>query len=274
MPTEVALRKHKCIPFLDTSKGSGTASWARIDKSTIFELNPNPQTEDRDYICDELPTTEIDHYAPELPQEIVMNANNPMYEFIFDMFYNLPVGDEAKVPCLICFPPNGNNEQKAWYIPDCVLVLGNMDTPGRKISFTLRFGGNIQRGTYTIADGVPSFTPESAEEGDKIIGAAVYNVTAPAKSGTPQSSHDSGTGYTAAIAWSPSDGSFAGSTVYKATVTLTAAAGYKFESGFGTADIQGLPATTGTNPPATAVKVTRSSNTVVKIVVTYAATAA
>lgn len=160
MPTvsETMLRKHMCIPFLDINKGSGTVSWKRIDKSTIFSLNPNPQTETLDYICYESPVTEVDHYEPELPQEIVMNAGNPMYEFIAGMFYNLPVGSEAKVPCLICFPPNGDNAQKAWKIDDCTLVLGEMNTVDRKISFTLHLGGNITKGYYAITEGVPTFT--------------------------------------------------------------------------------------------------------------------
>ena len=70
--SETMLKKHMCIPFLDTNKGaSNTYTWARIDKSTIFALNANPQTETQDYICYEMPMTEIDHYEPELPQEIV-----------------------------------------------------------------------------------------------------------------------------------------------------------------------------------------------------------
>lgn len=159
--SETMLRKHMCIPFLDTTKGSTTPSWARIDKSTQFALNPNPQTETQDYICYEAPVTEVDHYEPELPQEIVMNADNPMYEFIFDEFYNLPVGEDAKVPCLICFPPNGSNEKKAWLVNECTLVLGDMNTVERKISFTLHLGGDISHGTYTVTSGVPTFTPET-----------------------------------------------------------------------------------------------------------------
>ena len=157
--SETMLRKHQCIPFLDTTKGSTTPGWARIDKSTIFSLNPNPQVENMDYICYESPVSEVDHYEPELPQEIVMNAGNPMYEFIYEQFYDLPAGEEAKVPCLICFPPDGNNSKKAWLVNDCTLQLGEMNTGDRKISFTLKLGGDITRGTYTITSGVPTFTP-------------------------------------------------------------------------------------------------------------------
>ena len=159
--SETVLRKHMCIPFLDTTKGSTTPTWAQIDKSTKFSLNPNPQTETEDYICYESPVTEVDHYEPELDQEIVMNAGNDMYEFIFGMFYNLPVGEDAKVPCLICFPPDGSNAKKAWKADDATLVLGEMNTVDRKISFTLHLGGNITKGTYTISSGVPSFTEAS-----------------------------------------------------------------------------------------------------------------
>ena len=90
-----------------------------------------------------------------------MNAGNPMYEFVYGMFYDLPVGEEAKVPCLICFPPNAENAKKAWLVKDCTLQLGEMNTVDRKITFTLKLGGDITRGTYTISSGVPSFTEDS-----------------------------------------------------------------------------------------------------------------
>ena len=160
--SEVSLRKHQCIPFLDTTKGGTTPSWARIDKSTIFALNPGAQAETQDYIAYETPMTEIDHYEPELPQEIVLNAGTPMDDFIYEQFYNLPIGEDAKVPCLICFPPDADSDKLAWKIDDCTLELGEYNTVDRKISFTLHLGGNITRGTYTVSTaGVPSFEPAS-----------------------------------------------------------------------------------------------------------------
>ena len=159
--TETRLRKHQCIPFLDTTKGGATPSWTRIDKSTIFALAANPEIEEMDYICFESPVSEVDHYVPSLPQEIVLNAGNPMYEFVSKFFHDLPVGEDAKVPALICFPPNAENEKLAWKVDDCVLELQEYNTVDRKITFTLRLGGNITRGTYTITNGVPTFTPDA-----------------------------------------------------------------------------------------------------------------
>ena len=105
------------------------------------------------------------------------------------------------------------------------------------------------------------------------IESAQYNVTQPAKGGTPQASHDSVTGYTAAITWSPAAATFAASTVYTATVTLTAADGYAFSNDFGAADIVGLPTTSGGGATASKVTVTYHGSTV-EIVVKYVATAA
>ncbi|MBR3503800.1 MAG: phage major capsid protein [Clostridia bacterium] len=105
------------------------------------------------------------------------------------------------------------------------------------------------------------------------IESAQYSVTAPAKNGTPQATHDGGTGYTAAIAWSPADGTFGASKVYTATVTLTAADGYAFANNFSAADIVGLPATTGDGHTAQTVNVVNNGDTVV-ITVKYVATGA
>lgn len=105
------------------------------------------------------------------------------------------------------------------------------------------------------------------------IESAKYNVTQPVKSATPQASHDSGTGYTAAISWSPEAATFAGGTVYTATVTLTAADGYAFSNDFSKADIIGLPATSGGGKTADKVTVTNHGSTV-EIVVKYVATGA
>ena len=108
--------------------------------------------------------------------------------------------------------------------------------------------------------------------GTTIIESALYNVTQPVKNASPQASHDGGTGYTAAIAWSPSDGTFGGNKVYTATVTLTASDGYEFASDFSAADIVGLPATSGGGATASKVTVT-NTGTAVEIVVKYVATA-
>lgn len=107
------------------------------------------------------------------------------------------------------------------------------------------------------------------------IGSAAYDVTAPVKAATAQTTHAAGTGYTATVAWAPAppSGDFAADTAYTATVEFTAATGYLFESGFGADDVTGLPAT-GAAGTATSVTVTRNSSDKVTVVAVYKKTAA
>ena len=152
------LKKHQFIPFLDVSGTKGDAwapVWKRIDLSTIFELDPKPQTETMDYISWEVPVEEVERYMPELPQEVALYEGDPIYDFVFGLLYDLPVGDGVKVPLLMCF---GGSAKKAWQVRQCTLVLGSLNTVSGKLSFTLHMGGDIERGTYAVQDGVPAFT--------------------------------------------------------------------------------------------------------------------
>lgn len=114
-------------------------------------------------------------------------------------------------------------------------------------------------------NGEPTVTITAASPSVE-IGAALYKVTAPVKSATPQATHDAGTGYTAAITWSPTGSTFAGSTVYTATVVYTAASGYVFAEDFSAIDVVNLPAS-GTS-------VVRDSATQLTITAVNAATGA
>jgi hypothetical protein len=141
--------------FLDTKKDNTFAdnTWARIDKSTIFDLAFNPQTTSNDYIDNDMPVEEVDKYQPEMAQEITLLEGNPMFDFVYEMAYNLPVGEEVKVPYLLCF---GGTEKKAWRGMSTILV-NNLNTVDSKISFTIKFN-TIEKGTYEVAEGAPTFT--------------------------------------------------------------------------------------------------------------------
>ena len=163
---EVKITKNQVIPFIDVSKtinsNTWTPSWKRIDKSTIFDLAFNAQEETTDYICYENAVTEMQQYQPELPQEIALYRGNPVYDFVEEMCRNLSIGADAVVPFLLCWPPDAENVINAWQTKETVLVLSNYQSVEGKITFTLRIGGNIQKGTVTISTGgVPTFTPAS-----------------------------------------------------------------------------------------------------------------
>lgn len=163
------VKKHQIAPFLNKAVGSdglvdkSTPDWMRICKSTAFDLNMNPETEDRDYICDENPTTELKDYKPSFNTPLVMHKNEPDYKFIFGKFFNLDTGDKAKSELLLVFfqePVDSADTPthfKAWRV-DCTIILNDLNSVDSTLSFDTNFAGTIKKGYVTISDGVPAFT--------------------------------------------------------------------------------------------------------------------
>ena len=163
------VKKHQIAPFLNKAVGSDglvdktTPDWMRICMSTAFDLNMNPETEDRDYICDENPTTELKNYKPSFNTPLVMHKNEPDYEFIFGTFFNQDTGDKAKSELLLVFfqePVDSADTPthfKAWRV-DCTIILNNLNSVDSTLSFDTNFAGTIKKGYVTISDGVPAFT--------------------------------------------------------------------------------------------------------------------
>lgn len=153
------LKKHNTIPFLNIGT-SGTESWARIGKSTVFDLVLNAQTEENNFIEDEMATTDVMRYAPSLAQELQCNKGDAAFDYLYDMFYNLPVGEDVKKDLLIVFAGNTGTEDtpkfKAWKTKS-TLILDHFDSVAEKIYFSFTIT-SIERGTATVTGGKPTFT--------------------------------------------------------------------------------------------------------------------
>ena len=154
---ETKITKNMCMVFIDTSDGSSSPTWKRVDKSTILNLQMNAETESMDYISQEIASEEIKSYKPSMDQEIATYKGNPIYEFMFQKFYEC---DIAHGKTLICFPPNEKGSQ-AWQIDDTTFTLSEMNFVDSKITWSMKFGGDIKRGTYTLNEGVPTFSEAS-----------------------------------------------------------------------------------------------------------------
>ena len=163
------VKKHQIAPFLNKAVGSdelvdkSTPDWMRICMSTAFDLNMNPETEDRDYICDEAPTTELKQYKPSFNTPLVMHKNEPDYEFIFGKFFNQDAGDKAKSELLLVFfqePVDSADTPthfKAWRV-DCTIILNDLNSVDSTLSFDTNFAGTIKKGYVTISEDAPTFT--------------------------------------------------------------------------------------------------------------------
>ncbi len=152
------LKKYRTIPFLDVSD-SALQEWARIGKSTVFDLVMNAQTEENDFIMDEMKTTEVLSYSPSLAQELQANKGDPAFDYLYEMFFNLPTGEDVKKNLLIVFDGNTGTEEepvfKAWNTT-ATLTLDHFDTVAEKIYFNFTIN-SIERGTATVTAGKPVF---------------------------------------------------------------------------------------------------------------------
>lgn len=159
--------------FINTSDTT-TPSWARNGKSTVFDLVLNAQTEENDFIEDEMPTTEVMSYSPELAQELQSNKGDPAFDYLYAMFKALPTGEAVKKNILLVFaggtetPVGGNDDDDeeggtvitfdAWNCT-ATLTLDHFDTVAEKLYYSLSIS-KVTRGTATITAGVPSFVAD------------------------------------------------------------------------------------------------------------------
>jgi hypothetical protein len=137
--------------------------WARIGKSTIFDLVLNAQTEENDFIENEMTVTDVMSYRPELAQELQANKGDPAFDYLYDKFYNLPTGEDVKENMLIVFDGNDGTadapKYRAWNAM-ATLKLDHFDSVAEKIYFSLSIY-QIERGTAAVNNGTPEFTKAS-----------------------------------------------------------------------------------------------------------------
>lgn len=160
------LKKHQTFLFVDTAKGeTNEYNWARVGKSTVFDLTLNAKTEERAYIEDETPTDELMYYKPLISQELATFKGDKAFDAIYEDLYTLPVGEGAKKKALLVFPGNVGTDDtpkmRAWLV-DTTCILKNLNMVDEKILFDLNFGGNIERCEVTITNGQPSIVKAAA----------------------------------------------------------------------------------------------------------------
>ncbi|MCQ2076900.1 MAG: hypothetical protein MJZ20_07715 [Bacteroidaceae bacterium] len=107
-----------------------------------------------------MPTDDIMNYAPTLSQELQANKGDKAFDFVYDMFYNLPTGEAVKKDVLLVFDGESSTSAgtyKAWKTK-ATIILEHFDTVAEKIFFSIKIN-EIVRGTASVSEGTPSFTP-------------------------------------------------------------------------------------------------------------------
>ena len=150
------LKKHKFIPYINTGTHDAPV-WARIGKSTIFDLTLNANIVTSDFIEDEMPTDDVTYYKPTLPQELQTNAGDASFDYIYSMFKTRPTGEDIKKEVLICFA-GATSPVDAW-LTNSSVILKDLNSVDEKILFDLNIN-KITDGTVTFNEetGAPTFT--------------------------------------------------------------------------------------------------------------------
>lgn len=159
------VRKHEIGLFLDVAPWTTeahTSSYKRVKKGTELTLSLNPETVDYDYIADEFPTTELDKYKPSIAQTLTMYQGEDDFDFVWDKFYNLSAGSDAKTKCMLVFMFDAETvgevtSYKAWEA-ECIISVNEINAVDKTIGFDILFGGDVVQGSATMAAGVPTFT--------------------------------------------------------------------------------------------------------------------
>ena len=159
------LTRNLYVPLVDTNKGAtpGTYNWVPIDKSTQFELSWNPNTEERSFICYKNDTTEVTGYAPELPQEIILDNENPLYKFMDEYLFSFPTGTSAMIPFLLVRPDRDSGSATNGLMWEKATVVGDtLNTVDGLLSFTVTLNGDPVEGTVSgLGTEKVTFTPKA-----------------------------------------------------------------------------------------------------------------
>ena len=154
------------VPLIDTTKGKtdGTYTWVPIDKSTQFELSYNPSTDTKSYICYKSDYTVVTSYAPELPEEIVLDKDNPLYAFMDEFLNSFPIGSDAEIPFLFVRPDLSTGAATKGLMWKHAVVTGDtLNTVDGVLSFTIALNGDPVEGTVSgLGTSKVTFTPKSS----------------------------------------------------------------------------------------------------------------
>jgi hypothetical protein len=155
----MAWEKWQSAIFIDAAAdGAGTHDWARIGKSTVYDLTFNADIQTMEFIEDKNPSDLIKNYKPTISQELYTLEGDKAFDYVYSLMYNLPVGDGAVRKALFVFPKEGADGCFDAWLADVTIVVTNYRPVEQKILFDLNFCGDIEKGKVAVSGGVPVFT--------------------------------------------------------------------------------------------------------------------
>lgn len=161
MAGTMLIKKHLIRPYLNGGTKENP-SWIQIRKATEFSRSLNPQTEERDYISDEHPTTELLDYKPSFAVSITTYKGEKDFDLLYEKYKALAVGADAQTQCLRVnmFDSVTVKGKEHFYaeVSDVTIVMDEWNASSSSLSGTVYENGTPERGYVTVDAGVPTFT--------------------------------------------------------------------------------------------------------------------
>lgn len=173
------IKKYLIRPFLNAGT-EDEPNWIQIKKATENTINMNPTTEDRDYISDEHPTTELLAYKMNVSYGVTTYKGEQDFDLFYDLYKNRYVGSDAQKELLLAYlfdkiTVNGEERYftQKW---DSTIIVNDFNTVGTVIDVDVNANGTPTIGYITIkggkveftanADGLPVFEKLTVEPSD------------------------------------------------------------------------------------------------------------
>ena len=165
------IKKHKTLPFLNAGT-SDAPEWVQIKKATEFTHSLNPETEERDYISDEQPTTELMQYKPQMSLSVTAIAGEADFNLFYSLYKGKKTGEDAKMEYLIVYvfdsTAAGGTEYYFAYKTEATVTVDEFNSVDSTITVSIYENGTPTKGYVYLNDGAPVFVegdlPEAEEE--------------------------------------------------------------------------------------------------------------
>lgn len=149
--------------YLDaTFGGTGSPNWYLVGKDIEdMSVELNPDTESKENILGETSVTD-NGYTPSVSADpYYANPTDSIYPKIKAIAMERLKGDDCKTQILEVIIEDTSATSHEAYMEDVIVKPQSYggDTSGFAIPFDVMFDGNRKKGTVTITDGVPTFTP-------------------------------------------------------------------------------------------------------------------
>lgn len=156
------VKRSEFASFLNTGT-KDSALWSRMGKGiTSQKIAYNPATTSETYIDEDSATTTVDSYAPTMDSPQTAYAGDPVFDYVDGLRQKRAVGADCETDLLLVYIYDNEGEQYSAEKQKVAIQVDDFGGDGGSsnvITYTLNFIGEAERGTCSIVDGKPTFTP-------------------------------------------------------------------------------------------------------------------